>query len=667
MSQQGGRPTGHEDDWWRELYEDSTDDTGPTPARDSLDDRFASASGAVGDAAEGRTGPSDRPAARPPGSEPGVPAPRTGADDAPATPRPNGRAPQRAPWEPPPPRPTGPMSFPAAPNPPGRPERTRSQERPGSASPGPAGSRPPTGEQAAGPPPPTAAPRPSPDDGPGRAAPAAAGPDRPSSGERTGGAPPPTPAPPPPPPTAAPPPPSERPGQPPAPTFSASGTHPVPPPPKAPPAWQDPEARPAAASEPPASPAPPATAAAPHDAPPPAPTGRPPAPPRPAEPPPTDSRTADSRTPASRTPDPRTAEPRAAEPRSGSPSPVDTPPTTNPPPGQDGPRIERPAPTPRPRGHVGTRPPTYDAEPTALPAADPDDLDDLVPDTVLDGARYGACTLRAVSVRGDSARYRGEPRRDSLLTARFGTGEHALLLVAMATGARATPGAHRAAAEACHWIGRAVGRSHPRLVEDIRDGRRGDLKSGLHRLIDRSLGKLRASASEQGVDPEEYAASLRCLLLSADPGCRTRVFFGVGPGGLFRLREGEWQDIEPRVADVKGEPVLGFGSPPSETPEGDRLTMDLGIPTPPSPYEPAPEPPREPFRFRTSVARPGDTLLMCSGGLADPLRGEPELGEYLAERWSRPEPPGLAAFLADSQVRVKGYADDRTAAAVWEA
>ncbi|MFF9028224.1 protein phosphatase 2C domain-containing protein [Streptomyces iakyrus] len=330
-------------------------------------------------------------------------------------------------------------------------------------------------------------------------------------------------------------------------------------------------------------------------------------------------------------------------------------------------RIERPAPTPRTRGHVGTRPPTYDAEPTALPAADPDDLDDLVADTVLDGARYGACTLRAVSVRGDSARYRGEPRRDALLTARFGTGEHALLLVAMATGARATPGAHRAAAEACHWIGRAVGRSHARLVEDIRDGRRGDLKSGLHRLTDRSLGKLRASASEQGVDPGEYAASLRCLLLSADPGCRTRVFFGVGPGGLFRLREGEWQDIEPQVSEVKGEPVLGFGSPPSETPEGDRLTMDLGIPTPPSPYEPAPEPPREPFRFRTSVARPGDTLLMCSGGLAEPLRGEPELGEYLAERWSRPDPPGLAAFLADSQVRVKGYADDRTAAAVWEA
>uniref|UniRef100_UPI00068EE75E protein phosphatase 2C domain-containing protein n=1 Tax=Streptomyces sp. NRRL S-37 TaxID=1463903 RepID=UPI00068EE75E len=327
-----------------------------------------------------------------------------------------------------------------------------------------------------------------------------------------------------------------------------------------------------------------------------------------------------------------------------------------------------PLPDPLPsRAHVGSRPPTYDPEPTALPQADPDELDGLVPDTVLDGARYGACTLRAASVRGDSARYRGEPRRDALLTARFGTGERALVLVALATGARSAPGAHRAAAEACRWIGEAVGRSHARLVDDIRAARRGDLKSGLHRLTDRSLGRLRAAAAEQGLEPDAYAATLRCLLLPADPECRTRVFFGVGPGGLFRLRDGAWQDIEPEVTEAKGEPVIGFGSPPAGTPDGDRLTMDLGIPTPPSPYEPAPEPPREPFRFRTSIARPGDTLLMCGTGLADPLRGERELRAHLADRWSRPGPPGLAAFLADTQVRVKGYADDRTAVAVWEA
>ncbi|MFF6877319.1 protein phosphatase 2C domain-containing protein [Streptomyces sp. NPDC012474] len=510
---------------------------------------------------------------------------------------------------------------------------------------------------------------------PGAAGPPAADVGRPS-GELPGDVPPPS---------AGPRTSSESPGQQlPAPSMPGPPANPVPPPPTAPPAW------PAATADPPGRPAPPTPAPATEptdpvgpidpvnptgpggpvspaaglgEAPYPAPAGRPPVPPRPAAPP---------APPADRPPRPpgTGTEPSSRADQTSVPPPPAEPPgphATDPPPDRPGSRIERPTPTPRPRGHVGTRPPTYDAEPTALPAADPDDLDDLVADTVLEGARYGAWTLRAVSVRGDSARYRGEPRRDALLTARFGTGEHALLLVATATGARATPGAHRAAAEACHWIGRAVGRSHARLVEDIRDGRRGDLKSGLHRLTDRSLGKLRASASEQGVDPGEYAASLRCLLLSADPECRTRVFFGVGPGGLFRLREGEWQDIEPQVAEGKGEPVMGFGSPPSETAGGDRLTMDLGIPTPPSPYEPAPEPPREPFRFRTSVARPGDALLMCSGGLADPLRGEPELGEYLAERWSRPDPPGLAAFLADSQVRVKGYADDRTAAAVWEA
>ncbi|GAA2914683.1 hypothetical protein GCM10020221_07990 [Streptomyces thioluteus] len=77
--------------------------------------------------------------------------------------------------------------------------------------------------------------------------------------------------------------------------------------------------------------------------------------------------------------------------------------------------------------------------------------------------------------------------------------------------------------------------------------------------------------------------------------------------------------------------------------------------------------PSEPFRFRASVARPGDALLLCSAGLAEPLRGEPALADALAERWgARTQPPGLAEFLADAQLRVKGYADDRTACAIWE-
>ncbi|OLZ67493.1 hypothetical protein AV521_24345 [Streptomyces sp. IMTB 2501] len=554
MSQQGGRPARPEDDWWGQLYDDSTEDTGPTAAPDTLDDRFASAKHTV----TGRHTPAPRRRATP-----------TARDDA------------------------------------GPGEGDRDDGADVGAGAGTAGrgdgdprtalsSRPEVPSQRA-PEPPLPAPT----------TPADAPPPRHTSWERL-------PAPPEQQPSA---PPAESPAyRPSAPAVPADGSAPEPP---APPA-ERPAYRPSA----------PADRSAPE---PPAPPTAPAAPPGPQDPP---APVAPPQTPPAITTPEDPAPPSALVPPPPPPSAVD---------------------------YVGSGPPTYDPEPTALPGADPDGLGELVADTVLDGARYGACTLRAVSLRGDSARYRGEPRRDSLLTARFGSGEQALVLVAMATGVRGMPDAHLAAAEACRWIGQAVGRSHQRLVEDIRAARRGDLKSGLQRLTDRSLGRLRASAAEQGADPEAYTASLRCLLLPADPDCRTRVFFGVGDGGLFRLRDGAWQDIEPH-----GTPD-GPGGASAETPEGDRFTMDLGIPTPPSPYEPAPEPPREPFRFRASPARPGDALVMCSAGLAEPLRGEAALCAYLARRWSGRTPPGLAAFLADAQVRVKGYADDRTAAAVWEA
>ncbi|MFC9291363.1 protein phosphatase 2C domain-containing protein, partial [Streptomyces sp. NPDC057052] len=411
MSQQGGRPTGHEDDWWGQLYDDTTEDTGPTTGPDSLDDRFASAAGTVrtggpADAAPGDAVSADVPGDAEPRASGPVPGPRREpgeqadrwAGEPTGGPRPPAGAADH---------PAGPTTFLPGPLPAGFDERTPRAHTPG-----------------------------------GRTSPEAA--------------------------------------------------H---------------------------------TAPAPEDGP----------------------------------PAPTTATDRAPAPPEAPPDPAEPPPPAEP--------------------YLGSGPPTYDAEPTALPAADPDGLDDLVADTVLDGARYGTCTLRAASVRGDSARFRGEPRRDSLLTARFGSGDQALVLVAVATGARAVPGAHRAAAEVCRWIGRAVGRSHARLAEDMRAARREDLKSGLHRLTDRSLGRLRASAAEQGLAPDEYAAGLRCLLLPADPACRVRVFFGVGPGGLFRLRDGAWQDLEPPVGEAAGAPVVGFGTRPAETPEGDRLTMDFGIPT----------------------------------------------------------------------------------------
>jgi len=342
-----------------------------------------------------------------------------------------------------------------------------------------------------------------------------------------------------------------------------------------------------------------------------------------------------------------------------------------PPPAQPAPTVSEGADATSPAGgdvplrpaHVGERPPTYDAEPVTFPAADPAALSELVPDTVLDGAHYGGLTLRAASLRGDSARHRGALRRDALLTARFGSGESALLLIAVAAGGRAATGGHRAAREICHSIGGAVGRSHARLAEDIRAGRRGELKSGLQRLTDRCYGKLRAQAAALSVQPEEYTADLRCLLLSADPRCRTRVFFGAGAAGLFRLRSGVWQDIEPGPAAA--DPAGCFD--PVELGDLAALSVPPAQPAPPPVPPPDPRQEPEPFRFCATVAQRGDTLLLCSPGLAAPLRGEPDFAQQLARSWAeKDEPPGLAAFLADVQLRVRGYADDRTAVAVWE-
>ncbi|WP_329041552.1 protein phosphatase 2C domain-containing protein [Streptomyces sp. NBC_00178] len=491
MSQQGETPAADEDDWWRKLYDDTARDTGPSSAADSLDDRFDSASDAVGPGDTTGAGGADHPVTVVPLPDPRLPE---------AAPLPQRRSPRHA-----------------AP----RPERA-----------------------------------------------------------------------------PEPPPPASAPGSP-----TAAATPPTPPP------------------------------------------GPPPVPPAPPRPP--TAERAPWETPAGQR-GPRTF---------AAPPPPPAPPTVP----------DSPEPPARPVvGHVGDRPPTYDAEPAALPPSGPDDLDGTLPDTVLDGARYGTFTLRAASVRGDSARFRGEPRRDALLTARFGSGDAALVLVAVAGGARGADGAHLAAADACRWIGGAVARSHARLSDDIRAGRRGDLKSGLHRLTDRTYGRLRSRAAELGLDPSAYTAGLGCLLLSADPDCRTRVFFGTGRGGLFRLRDGAWQDLDP-VLPATALPASA-DAVEEEGPAGDRLTMDLQITTPPSPYEEGPPPqPAEPFRFRASVARPGDTLLLCGSGMAEPMRGEPALAVELARRWASEVPPGLPAYLADIQLRTKGYADDRTCAAVWEA
>ncbi|BFV59965.1 hypothetical protein KCMC57_up50690 [Kitasatospora sp. CMC57] len=307
----------------------------------------------------------------------------------------------------------------------------------------------------------------------------------------------------------------------------------------------------------------------------------------------------------------------------------------------------------QPVPHVGDRPPTYGPEPTAVAKAEPDGLALLTPDTVLEGAQYGSATLRAVSVRGDSARHRGELRRDALLITRFGECEEGLLLAVVATTS-ATAQPSPLAAEACRQLAAAIGRSRTELAADLRAGARDRLRYGLQRLTISAFAPLRAPGATPDVagiaditarDPdgasdggseEQSAAALHCLLLSLDPAATHRAAFGLGPSGLYLLRSGHW--IDAYAARLLHHPD---GHLPPEAPS-----------------------PR-PFRFRLVPATPGDILLLCTPGLADPLADEPAVAHFLANHWAHPHPPGTVDFLRQIQVRAKGYSADRTAAALW--
>ncbi|MCZ0992850.1 hypothetical protein O1L44_06465 [Streptomyces noursei] len=163
------------------------------------------------------------------------------------------------------------------------------------------------------------------------------------------------------------------------------------------------------------------------------------------------------------------------------------------------------------------------------------------------------------------------------------------------------------------------------MAQDLRAGRRDALRAGLQRLTDRGFGALRGRAAELGMPAGAHPAALRCLLLPADPQCRTRVFFAVGGAGCSGS------------ATAAGR----IWSPPTPGPHG-------AVPLP----------------RRAGPA--GDVLLLCGTGLAEPLSGDPDFAARLAAAWSAPAPPDLAGFLAAVQPRGAGDAKDRTAVGVWE-
>ncbi|MFB7472201.1 protein phosphatase 2C domain-containing protein [Kitasatospora sp. NPDC056184] len=291
-----------------------------------------------------------------------------------------------------------------------------------------------------------------------------------------------------------------------------------------------------------------------------------------------------------------------------------------------------------PLTHVGRKPPTYPAEPTDIPAVSGGDLfGALLPDTVVDGGRFGPVTVRAASVRGDGHRYAAECRQDTALVVR--TGE--LLLVAVADGVGSQSHSHHGSHGIVRLLTRQVAQKAETLLAFLRSGAELDFASLMSRLVATAAGDLAREAERAGLPPKSHSTTLRALLVPADPAVPFRGFVSVGDGGLLRLREDGWQNLEAPEADEGGALISTRTDCLPEAYEHVRARL-------------------------IADTRPGDLLVLCTDGLALPLLKEPELQRWLGERWGR-EAPGLAEFLWQTQVRVRSYDDDRSVVCLWEA
>ncbi|MCT2589412.1 protein phosphatase 2C domain-containing protein [Streptomyces sp. N2-109] len=339
------------------------------------------------------------------------------------------------------------------------------------------------------------------------------------------------------------------------------------------------------------------------------------------------------------------------------------------------PRRAAPEPT-EPRGvpqHIGARPPSYPPAPSGAPSVNGGDwYGATLPDIELDGGSYGPLTVRGASVRGDAHRHLHECRQDALGVIRIGptsspatatatdTTEDGLLLLAVADGVGSAPLSHRGSHGMVAMAAQCLDRVAGQLAAALRAEDAGALRTLVEDAVDLAAARLRRTRPSER--PEQYATTLRALLVPLDPEVRVRGFFAVGDGGLFRLRPDGWHSIRGGGPEDSHALHSAHGPHPSydrSTPHSQDI-IDTRTAALPAAYD----------RVTTSLlapSEPGDVLVLCTDGLEGPLTGNPELRRLLAAHWgSGAAVPQPADFLWQAQTRVKSYDDDRTVICLWE-
>ncbi|WP_030442212.1 protein phosphatase 2C domain-containing protein [Actinoplanes subtropicus] len=273
------------------------------------------------------------------------------------------------------------------------------------------------------------------------------------------------------------------------------------------------------------------------------------------------------------------------------------------------------------------RQPTLSSAPGPLPA-----VRGAVPDTVLDGGEIGRFSVRAASVRGDGHRFVGRTRQDAMAFGPADAGGSPALVACVADGLSSRPLSHLGAGLASRVLRDAIEPELATLADDAEAAAAAACAASV-RVADALCERARAD----GAEPEAYATTLTAAVLTPDPDGARVALLRVGDSAALILGRDGWRPCFP-------EPGQG---PAGEGPPARELPRDAACP-------------------ETAVVRAatGEMLLLCTGGLAEPMR-HADVRDALGGWWTEPGVPELAAFLWHVSFRARAFSDDRTALCVW--
>jgi serine/threonine protein phosphatase PrpC len=279
--------------------------------------------------------------------------------------------------------------------------------------------------------------------------------------------------------------------------------------------------------------------------------------------------------------------------------------------------------------------PRLGSDPGRIPAGP-----DIVADSLVDGGQWSGGVIRAGSIRGDEHRYFGTTRQDAMgfwtfadPRGRDGRGDPGgVLLACVADGLGSKPRSQLGSQLACQATRDAVPGLLPAILSH--DGT-GDDPAG-QSIVDAVCARLRQHAGGLAVPADDLATTLvAALVWRVDAGRHRARLVQVGDSTAFVHGGDGWRPCY--VADEGGVYSTATFALPNHVGAINVTTIDL-------------------------IA--GDLLVLCSDGLANPMRS-PGVREQLAEWWGRGHIPSLPEFYWQLSFRAQSYGDDRTAVCLW--